>query len=239
MKQIIIVLFSLISIPNQAQFSIGFDLGYDYNHLNTPVSNKIFTKNTNIGGYSSSFQINYNFNNLFSLKTGFGLLQKNYSFTRTGDYLGVYETFTNFYFQVPINVQLKIIEIRKFKLFVFGGIFSAYWAFAKVHGATPNIFNSTNTVGNDGQIIQYLTLANYSEKYQFNAIKDKRFEFGFVTGLSINYGLNSNFSIFLEPKYYQSLTDQQKQYMVNQVPKINQTLCISIGCLMKLPSNKK
>jgi hypothetical protein len=233
---IIVILFVQ---PSKSQFSVGVDAGYAYNHLNTDISNRAFTKNINKNGYSSGLQINYNISNLLCLQTGIGFLQKNYSYTRTGVYLGVYETFTNSYFQMPINVQLKILKIKKFKLFIKAGIFGAYWAFAKVNGAMPNIFNSTNTIGNDGQIVQYLSLTVYSEKYQFNGTKDNRFEFGLSTGISIYYELNNKYSVFIETSYYQSLIDQQKNYMINQVSKANQTLCFSIGSLMTLPGNKK
>jgi len=76
-------------------------------------------------------------------------------------------------------------------------------------------------------------VANFGEKYKFNSLIDNRFEYGFDTGLQLDYKVNSKYSIFLDSNYYQSLTDQQKKYMINQVSKTNQTLCISIGCLFK------
>ena len=223
----------------KSQISIDVGAGYSYNHLNTDISNREFTKTTNESGYSTSLQLNYSLNKILSLQTGVDLLQKSYSFTRTGAYTGVYETFTNTYIQIPFVAKLKIFEMTRFQIHFNAGVYGAYWTFAMVNGVLPNIFNSSNSVGKDGQIIQYLSLTNYSEKYQFNSTKDNRIELGLTTGISICYELNSKYSAFIEPSYYQSLNDQQKKYMVNQVPKINQTLCISIGFSIKLPASKK
>lgn len=239
-KQVIFFIALLLVTTSiiKGQFFVGFDVGYNYNHLNTDISDRDYTKNTNENGYCIGLQFNYHLINLLSLQTGVGILQKNYSFTRTENYLGVHETFTNSYLQVPLTLQIRIFEKKKFQIFFNIGFYEAYWTFANVNGAIPNIFNTTSTIRNDGQIVQYLSLTNYSEKYQFNSLKDNRFESGLITGISINYDLNNKYSAFIESNYYQSLTDQQKKYMINQISKINQTLCISIGCLMKFSTNK-
>lgn len=223
----------------KAQFSIGIDAGYNYNHLNTDIQNIKFSKITSEGGYSTGLQINYSLTKILSLQTGIDLLQKNYSFTRTGKYTGIYETFTNSYLQIPIAVKLRIFEKKNFQIFFKTGVYGAYWAFAKVNGTTLNIFNSTNTINSDRKIIQYLSITDYSENYQFNDAKDNRHEFGLNTGICIHYALNRKYLVLIESSYFQSFTDQQKKYMVMQFSKINQTLSISIGCLMTFPNLKK
>ncbi len=222
----------------EAQLSVGVVAGYNYNHLITDIKNREFTKNTIERGYCTGLQINYSLTNLLSLQTGIDLLQKNYSFTRTGEYTGVYETFTNSYIQLPIAVKLRLLEKRKFQIFLKAGVYGAYWAYANVKGTTLNIFNSTHTISNEGQIIQYLSLTDYSEKYQFNDTKDNRYEFGLNSGISIQYALNRKYSALIESNYFQSVTDQQKHYMINQISKINQTLCISIGCIITFSDKK-
>ena len=240
-KKFISFLLSLlvVSFAGKAQFSVGVSGGYSNNHLNTDISNRVYTTNTNGNGFSADLQINYNLSNRISLQSGLGLVQKNYSFIRTGDYQGVFETFTNTYLQLPLTARVKILEKKKLRILFNIGVYEAYWTFAHVHGATPNILNSTNSTNSSGQMVQYTNIDNYSEKYQFNTIKDNRFEFGLTAGISIQYAINNKYSIFIEPDYYQSLTDQQKKYMINQIPNINQTFRVSMGFIMKLATDTK
>jgi hypothetical protein len=238
-KIISFLLFLIICFAGKAQFSVGISGGYSNNHLNTDISNRVDTKNTNGGGFCASLLINYNLSNWISIQSGLGLVQKNYSFVRNGDYQGVFETFTNTYLQMPLTARIKILELKKFKITFNIGAYEAYWTFAHIHGATPNILNSTNSTNSSGQMVQYTSIDNFSEKYQFNNIKDNRFESGLTAGICFHYDINNKYSIFIEPDYYQSLTDQQKKYMVNQIPNINQTFCVSMGFIMKLATDTK
>jgi hypothetical protein len=235
----LLLLLLILTFSGKAQFSVGVSGGYSNNHLNTDISNRVDTKNTNGGGYNASLLVNYNLSNWISIQSGLSLVQKNYSFVRNGDYQGIFETFTNTYIQLPLTTRVKVLEKGKFKLLFHIGVYEAYWAFAHVNGATPNILNSSNSTNSNGQMVQYSYIDDFSEKYQFNNIKDNRFEFGLTAGISIHYTLNNKFSIFIEPEYYQSLTDQQKKYMINQIPNINQTFCVSMGCIMKLGKDNK
>ncbi|HEY4788607.1 MAG TPA: porin family protein [Bacteroidales bacterium] len=235
----ICIIILIVSLSIKAQYSIGLDGGYSYNHLNTKISNRGFTNNKNESGFNADMQINYDLYNFLRLNTGISLTQKNYSLVRDGEYLGEYETFTNTYFQIPVTIQLEIFKIKEFEFSIKTGLYGAYWAFAKVNGAIPNIFSSTDIVGNNGQIVQYLSFVKYSEKYQFNKTKDNRFEFGLKTGIGINYPFHKKYSLLAEFNYVQSITDQQKRYMVNQTQKFNETFSISVGCLIKLTNKKK
>lgn len=230
----------VIAIPyfGNAQLSIGYEVGYSYNHLSTDISNKTFTKNTINRGYCTNLQINYGFSSFFLLQTGIGLIQKNYSFVRTDKYKGVSETFTNSYLQLPFTVQLIVINKGKFKVILNNGFYYAYWLFANIKGYIPNIYNTTNEIDPDGETIQNFSLTYYSDKLQLSNTKDNQFEFGFITGLNFDYSLNNKHSIYFELNYYQSVTDQQKKYMINQISKKNQTLCISVGYLMRITSEK-
>jgi len=40
--------------------------------------------------------------------------------------------------------------------------------------------------------------------------------------------------VFVEGREIQSLTDQQKNYMINQIPRYNQTFGLTLGCLISL-----
>jgi hypothetical protein len=60
---------------------------------------------------------------------------------------------------------------------------------------------------------------------------------GWLGGITTSYYFNKKYALFISGKFYQSFDDQQKQYMINQVPKFNQTVFISMGCLLNLSAN--
>jgi hypothetical protein len=235
MKKIFILIIQVIITSNNsyAQFLLGVDAGYSVNHLSTDISNRTYTKNTNGSGYNVNLHGAFIISDRFKIQTGIGLIQKSYSFVRTGYYEGIYENFTNSYLQIPSLAQFRVLIIKKVKVHFNSGIYGAYWTSAYVDGTLPNIFDSTNQIDDVGEIAQFFAFTEYSEKYSFNQDKDSRIEYGFVTGLEFNYDPTSRYSVILKASYYQSIADQQKDYMVNQIAKRNQTFCISVGYLIK------
>ncbi len=232
---IIFIIAIIISHTSKAQLSLGLNGGCTLNHLSTDISNRKTTNNNSKYGYCVGLQIQYNLTDVLSFQSGVSFFQKNYSFTRTGNFRGVYEVFTNNYLQIPETIKLRFFERRRIQLSFSIGTYIAYWVFAKVNGVTPNIFNNTNIIKDNGEIVQYLNLTSYSEKYQFRDIKDNRVELGLTSGISINYCLNNRYSTFIEFSYFHSLTDQQKKYELNHLSKINQTINVSLGCYINFP----
>lgn len=219
----------------KAQLYIGAEAGYSNNYSNTDISSTVLTKNQNGGGYTAGIVTKYEYKKGISIKSGIFLLQKNYFFLRTGDYTGVYTGFKNTYIQVPATIQIKLLSRKKIEAYISAGGFGGYWAFGKIYGAMPNIFSSyENRIDNSGQGAQYLSLTKYSEKYQFNTIKDNRIELGSILGIGANFSLKGKCLAFVECKYFHSLTDQQKKYMLFQTKKFNQTISVSLGILYNL-----
>lgn len=229
----------LISSICNAQFSVKINGGISNNHLITDISNQTFTNNVCEIGYSVGFLVKYNFTRIIGLETGICWIQKNYSFKRTENYSGIFDKYTNNYMQIPFTLQIKILEKKKYQIFFNNGIFTSYWAHAKVNGITPNSFNTTNQLNIDGQCVQSFYLTTYSNKYDFNTTKDNRFEFGLQTGIVLQYSIKKETGFFLEYRFLQSLTDIQKKYMTNQTSKINQTSLISVGFLLKFNAKNK
>lgn len=153
----------IFSTSVKSQFSTGVTIGYSNNQLSTDISNRTFTRNKNYGGFCMELIFGNSLSRLVSFRTGIGFLQKNFSFKRTDKYAGVFETFTNSYIQFPLVGQIKIIEIKRLCVSLSTGFYGAYWAYAKVCGATPNIFDSSYGFDDDGQMVQYLSLTSYSE----------------------------------------------------------------------------
>ena len=146
----------------------------------------------------------------------------------------MHEVFNNTYFHLPSFVQFRMIKKYNYEIFLNAGFYGGYWAFANVEGVTPNIFDSFDSISDNGQSIQYIQLTSYSEKHNFNGRKDNRFEVGWLTGIVASYNFSKKGSAFLEFRYYHALSDQQKKYMIIQTPKYNQTIFITIGYTLKL-----
>jgi len=220
-----------------AQTAIGVKCGYTDNYINADLSNREYTHLENMGGYSLGIIYKKTITNIFALKAELGLIQKNYRVERSESYTGIYENYHNSYFQLPLTGQIDIFKRPKFSIALNGGAYCAYWVYAKVNGVTPNVFDTSNQLVADGQGTQNFYLTSYSEKYNFNKFKDNRFEFGLQTGGTLQYSINEKHSFFLEYNYYQSFSDIQKKYMVNQKSRINQTFLLSAGFLLRF--NKK
>lgn len=211
--------------------------GYVSNWMNTDITNRAFTRQVNLGGYSFGILYKKTISKVFALQAEFQMMQKNYSFERTENYKGIYENFYNTYLQLPLMGQIDIFKRKKNSIALNAGVFGAYWLYARVNGVTPNVFNTTNLQDVNGQGIQNFNFTKYSKGYQFDKQKDDRFEFGLQAGISVEHKINSKTKFFLDYRLYQSLTDIQKKYMVNQISKINKTSLLSVGFLFEL--NKK
>lgn len=74
-------------------------------------------------------------------------------------------------------------------------------------------------------------LHSYDEKVSFDERRDNRFEGGALLGIGLQYQVLPYLQFFAEGRYYYSLTDMQKDYMIDQVPRYNNTLGIQAGIL--------
>ncbi|HEY4785603.1 MAG TPA: outer membrane beta-barrel protein [Bacteroidales bacterium] len=215
-----------------AQIRIGVSLGGTHNHLVYDVTDSKLTQQKKIMGYSIQSHIKYELFDVFSLHTGIGIFQKNYSFNRIGKYSGYYEQYNNTYLHMPVKIEAKVYEKYKFAVLINTGIFIDYWAWANIEGAIPNIFDTQDVLGNNGQVIQHLSPAYYSEKYTFNNQKDKRWEYGFESGIELDYLVIKKYCFFLGFDYLYSISDQQKKYSINQSSKKNIAISLSLGYQM-------
>ena len=233
-----ILFLSTLSIFAKAQFYVGLGAGGNQNHLITNVSNLISTEYVPIDGFNIEIPIEYKVNDWFSLKSSPEFIQKNYQLQRTGFYKGVYQLSKNGYLQIPLSAQFSFGG-KLLKGYLNLGGYGAYWASSHIKGAFANPLNSpaygtSNTAFYSLTVFDYQTPYYFDEKYQFNSTKDNRLEFGVYSGLGISYQLESNYKVFTEFKYYDALTDQQKKYQSEQVPRFNETGSVSVGFLYEL-----
>ncbi len=216
---------------------LGLEGGWSSNYLITNISNLSFTKYDPKSGYFVAIPLQYDINNWLAIYSDPGLIQKNYRYIRTGFFQGIQETHTNTYVQIPLNARFSFGG-TKLKGFLDAGIFGAYWATGHVNGVQPNILNpvSSYTTSNPASIFDLVNRYDFNERYQFNSSKDNRYEFGGILGVGIQYDL-PRFKIFIEGKKIQPITDQQKKYMTNQVPRYNSTYLFSAGCMIRLKTS--
>ncbi len=233
-KFFLVVPLVFFIIKSNAQFSIGISAGYANNHLQTDISNRILTQNKNGSDFAASIMLNYKCCSRINFQTEINLFDKSYSLVRSGIYEGLYTNYKNKYLQLPIIFQYKFLQNTRCQFFVDAGLFFSNWVSGKIKGAIPNVFNSYDSINSSGQIKHYLRYTNYSEKYQFNSVKDNRYEFGALLGITTIYQLNQKYSIFYSVRFCQSFVSQQKKYSINQTAQYNQTIMISIGCKFSL-----
>jgi hypothetical protein len=239
-KKSIFLLFSFLfcfSIYSNAQFSWGLEAGYTSNHLVTDNSNQSFTNYTSRSGFTVAIPALYKLNDWLSLKTKLTYIQKNYSIVRTGYYAGIYQNNNNSYLQIPLMLQCNFGD-DNFQGFVNLGVYGGYWLAGKQKGVEANILNPVDSAAYSSTAPStYLNETNgysYNESYAFDSRKDKRFEFGYVAGLGLNYELKKGKKLFAEANYYYSVTDQQKKYQTNLVPRYNSTVAITVGILFSI-----
>ncbi|MEO6837737.1 MAG: porin family protein [Ginsengibacter sp.] len=232
--------FIIFSIQAKSQLSIGLEGGGTRNYLNTNVSNLVSTEYNSSYGFTVGVPILYQINDWLSFQADPSYTQKNYEYARTDFFQGVYQDNTNSYLQLPLMAHLSFGG-EKLKGFVNLGGYGGYWLSSHLKGTIPNVLNQpayTNTVSNaqPNNVYDEYTPYSYSEKYQFNKTKDNRIELGLLAGMGISYEMNEKYILFGEVRYSQSMSDQQKKYQTNLVPRYNETVGVSLGFLYELGS---
>ena len=238
MKKFLFFYFVLLFLSHSnvvtAQLSVGVESGFSLNYTRIDVSNLSFTEKKPGSGYLVGLKLNYNLIEKLNIVLSPMSISKNYFIERTGRYAGLFQKHTNQYIQIPAYCQFNFKSTSKINYFLNSGLYIGFWAKGRIEGATANILNIIDSVSTSGQIIESFKVEEYSEKYSFNKRRDNRIEWGLLFGGGVFYKATNKFSFYTELKVYQSLSDQQKKYMINQTSKYNQTYSLSLGCLMKI-----
>nr|WKN36118.1 PorT family protein [Tunicatimonas sp. TK19036] len=207
--------------------------GYSYNTLSTVNSSINSSETLGDGGFYFSGQISKKYYR-FIVKTGAEVLQKNYFIKRLDEYSGIIQSSKNIYLTVPLAFQVKLIEVKKLEIHINAGAYGGYWITNNIEGTIPNAFNTTFKISNNHEVIQNFYLAKYTLKNKFNRTRDHRLEVGAAAGLQLQYFVIPSVSPVLSFSYYQAFTYTQKEYMLNQPKKVNQTMVFSGGILFRV-----
>ena len=228
-------MFLFCTTQLKAQLYLGIEAGGNKNYLVTSNQAQAFTNYDPKGGFSFGVPLLYQYNDWFALQSGLSYTQKNYQITRTGYFQGIYQKNTNSYLELPILAHFSFGD-EQLKGFINLGGYAAYWMSDHLKGVETNVLNTvdsssaSNTLSTNTGSYGY----SYSEPYQFSTLKDKRLELGWIAGAGISYETISGHRFLIEGRYTSSVTDQQKNYQLNQIPRYNSTWGISIGCLFRL-----
>nr|WP_084406942.1 porin family protein [Pedobacter panaciterrae] len=238
----------LNAIPKRtlAQFEIGLSGGYNKNSLHTSAGYRSFTEYHARNGFELGIPVRYTVNEWLAVQAEPSYIQKNYELTRTHFFAGIYQKNINSYIQLPLLAHFSFGG-SKLRGFLNLGGYGAYWASSRIKGVMANVFNNGPTIPDGQQVYNFLQLNqayNYNEKYAFDNRRDRRMEFGLIGGTGIEYQLNGKYRFFVEGRYAYSLSDLQKNYMIDQIPRYNDTYIVQIGCLFNIrnifqPSQEK
>jgi hypothetical protein len=77
-------------------------------------------------------------------------------------------------------------------------------------------------------------LYTYDEKYAFDSRRDNRFEGGALVGVGLEYRFTPVWAVVAECRYHHSLSDMQKDYMKDRVPRYLNTFLFQVGVLFTL-----
>ncbi|MEV4882198.1 PorT family protein [Chitinophaga ginsengisegetis] len=235
-KLCLFVALFLCAYGAHAQFEVGISGGYNRNYLHTSTGYRAFTKYDDLGGFVVGIPIQYHFNDWFAIEADPSYIQKNYEQSRDHFFEGIYQKNTNSYIQLPLMAHFSFGGSKLRGFFNAGG-YAAYWMSGRIKGAMANVFDDGPEIPDNEQVYDYLQFNQaykYDEKYTFDSRRDRRIELGLLAGAGIEYRLQQKYRFFVEARYYYGLSDQQKNYMINQIPRYNDTYVLQAGCMFNI-----
>ncbi|PVH24596.1 porin family protein [Sphingobacterium corticibacter] len=238
-KRILILLacFFMVGVTQsygqQQRYEIGLSAGYTRNTLTTDNGSRSFTRNYPLNGFQVAIPMQYHINDWFGVQLDLAYVQKNYALRRTGFFEGVENEVTNSFIQAPLMAHFSFggEDLRGF--LNLGG-FAGYWASSRIRGASGDAFSADNDLGDNDQLYRFseiFNLSSYDERVSFDSRRDRRLELGLLAGVGLEYRVSPQYKIFAEARYQYSLTDLQKNYMINQIPRYNNTFGVQLGVL--------
>ncbi|MND77072.1 hypothetical protein D3C80_687390 [compost metagenome] len=175
----------------------------------------------------------YNFSDWLGLQLEVAYMQKNYAIRRSFFFKGVESEIKNSSLQLPLMAHFSFGG-EDLRVFLNLGAYSEYWVNSRIRGAhgsgfrNPNddevAIEKTNVLFSD-----LIKLENFDQKVDFDTRRDRRMQFGLIAGVGMEYRLSPKFKVFTEARYQHNLTDLQKNYMINQIPRYNNTFGVQLG----------
>jgi hypothetical protein len=210
---------------NPPHWYFGLTTGYSNNGLYTGDSYRAFSEYERGHGFEISIPVRYQFVDWFSLQAELQYTQKNYSWVRDKSFDGIYMDVTNSFIDFPLMANFSFGS-PNLRGFVNAGAYMGVWVNSHRKGKT--IEGTSNVWDLPNEITTYYY--EYDEKVEFDMNRDNLFDAGLLVGVGIQYEWKV-VTIFAEGRYNYGLTDLQKQYMYEQLPRLNDTFVLTLGVL--------
>jgi hypothetical protein len=219
----------------KAQLTMTFDAGVARNNLLTNIQNRSWEGYKPGNGLYVSTALQYRLGKYLFIQPGLSWAQKSYSLEQKDTSLAVLNQHTrNDYLQGELGIGgsyfFNIIRERNnvegLQVAGWVGVYEGYWVDGHINGAFSNLINTSES---------YPQAYNYSQAYSFDTRRDDRWEFGWQAGLRISWkDSRDKIAPYLGVRLFQSLTDQQKSYMLQQIPRYNQTWSVALGFIIQI-----
>jgi hypothetical protein len=225
-----------MALAGKGQVTMTFDAGVARNNLLTNIQNRSWEGYKPGNGLFVSTAAQFWLGKYLFVQSGFSWAQKSYSLEQKDTSLTVLNQHTrNDYLQGELGLGgayfLKIIDKPRrysegLQFTGWAGVYEGYWVDGHINGAFSNLINTAEPSPQ---------AYSYSEAYTFDGRRDNRWEFGWQAGLRIYWkDTRDRTAPYLSASIYQSLTDQQKNYMLQQIPRYNQTWALALGIITQI-----
>ena len=210
---------SMLPDTAASRWSVGLFGGTTKNHhvINTLYATDM--KYTDLGGFTAGATASWHPKGWLSLRADITMVQKNFRLDRDNRHLPfAYTESTNNYLSVPVTAVLSLG--RTFRVCGIVGAYAGYWLSGHRQGQSLSV---TYLVTNNQEY------THFDEDYTFNSVRDNRFDAGLVFGGALRCTLFKKLDLSAELRWYYGLTDVQKAYMTNLIPRYNTTRSLQFG----------
>lgn len=202
-----------MAVTAQAQWRVGVTGGADYNVFSMDKQYLLDYKIDGRWGGTVGVSGQYDVNSWLAVRADLNWTQKNYRKHRVQldqmDY-----KYRNDYIQLPVMASFGFGG-AKLRGFCNLGVYGGYWLNSHWSGSDISASTDKTTV--------------FSEKVEFNADRDQRWDCGFLGGIGVEYRITPHWAAQAEVRYYYSTTSTVKQYMNVKDYRYNSTTALQLG----------
>lgn len=213
MKKTLTMLVLMLPMMAFAQWRVGINGGGDLNHFIIDKQYQTDYQFKDRWGGTVGIMGQYDIADWAGIRFELDWMQKNYRQTR--ETLKVYDyKYVNNYLQLPVMGSFSFGG-QKVRGFCNLGIYGGYWLNSSRKGFD---YNALTQKGYD-----------FTEKVEFYDDRDRRWDFGFVSGAGLEYRFASHWAAQVELRYYYSTVSTTKVNDVAKDYRYNSTLALQAG----------
>lgn len=222
----------VLGLPASAQWKAGVTVGGTRNSLET-TSGYFYDRTYHAaGGFTAGAVVQREFTNWLAVGGELVFLQKNYDTRRSLFYKPLYEDVKNTFLNVPLYAQFSFGGNR-LRGFLNAGAYLGAWLKSTREGTINYFYDELDPTGNIEDIEDFYGMYDYDEPVAFDSRRDNRFDWGLLAGVGLRYQFAKRWEALAECRYYHGLSDLQKDYMLQQVARYNNTFSFSAGVLFR------